>query len=425
MNSTGSMRSGAWWLLLFVAAVSVVFKVTVAGMGNNFDVESYELVSDSVLDGKIVYAATDRYNYGPVWAYVVSGIRFAQKRLFLNDNMGVFHMQVAALLAYVDVLIAVLLAKRFSAMAGFWFLLNPVSILITGYHSQLDNLAILVGLFAALALFDRAGKRGPGMATPLVVLGLSLATKHILVFFPFWLFFRREFSLKAKMAVLTIPLAVFALGFAPFILNEGSRAGIINNVFGYSMQNMAGFYPRLIGLVMSCRFFDTVFAWVPVLSGFKFVWFVSVVAAGYLLRNVEFRYSLPLYLVSMCVFSPNPADQYLAIPLVACAIFRRSPLVWAYTAMATIYLLTSPDNIACQEPFDAWAPRIAAAGVTYWRPFSMLFAFLVLQIVQEYRKKLHDGNVPAVELQQLECQPNTGTESDDGPTAEDGAGVSG
>jgi hypothetical protein len=48
------------------------------------------------------------------------------------------------------------------------------------------------------------------------------------------------------------------------------------------------------------------------------------------------------YPVALVVFSIAWAEQYLAIPLVTCAVFRASRATWLYVLAATSVLLMSP-----------------------------------------------------------------------------------
>ena len=56
-------------------AVAVLARVGLSQVGLNFDFESYEIVADIVRQGKTVYAETGRYNYGPLWFYVLAGLK--------------------------------------------------------------------------------------------------------------------------------------------------------------------------------------------------------------------------------------------------------------------------------------------------------------------------------------------------------------
>jgi hypothetical protein len=60
-------------LLAAAIVISVLAKLAVAAVGHNYDVDSYRILSTILEQGKSVCAHTDRYNYGPIWAWLVSG----------------------------------------------------------------------------------------------------------------------------------------------------------------------------------------------------------------------------------------------------------------------------------------------------------------------------------------------------------------
>jgi hypothetical protein len=380
--------------ILFTAAmVSLVLKMLLAAQGNNYDVDSFRVVGDLVLQGKTVYAETSRYNYGPVWAWILGVIRFTQFHAFGSNGLGLFHILIAGFLAYVDVLIGMLLAYNFSFAAGLVFLLNPVSFLITGYHSQFDNVAILPALGAALLLFkhpaDTSG-RMPLLAGAFL-LGLSLATKHILIFFPMWLFFRKEFGCGKRFVITAVPYIIFLIMFIPFIPDDAAFLGITDNVFSYSAAicDFPGFYRHLVALFVPIDRIERLFSSVPVFPGFKFVWLVTMLATGWLLRKTDCRHLILFYLLAVCVFSPQIADQYMAIPIAACAVFWRSWLAWGYMLLATLYLVFfSPDNVSSIPAIERIAHHVRFVNIERWYPFAILFVLLIVAAITSWRKNV-------------------------------------
>ena len=209
--------------LVFVAAaavIGIVARLLAAAQGHNYDVESYWIVSGIVEEGGNVYAETRRYNYGPAWFIVLGALR--QVAELFDDPFVALRYLVAALLTIVDLAIALMLGMRFGRLAAVLFLLHPLSILITGYHSQFDNLAIAVG-FAGVLLLERAERSettGPAgrwaWVAGVLVIGLSLIFKHLLVVLPLWLALRQR-SLARAAIVLIVPLAMLVASFLPFV----------------------------------------------------------------------------------------------------------------------------------------------------------------------------------------------------------------
>lgn len=133
-----------------VVTLGVILRVLVAFRDYNFDVESYRIVADLVAQGKNVYANTPRYNYGPIWFHILSYLD--RSPWFPSSAVWALRWKVTFFLTGVDLGIAILLLRWFGTLPAVLFFLNPISIIITGYHSQFDNLAVLIGLLSARLL---------------------------------------------------------------------------------------------------------------------------------------------------------------------------------------------------------------------------------------------------------------------------------
>ena len=125
------------------------------------------------------------------------------------------------------------------------------------------------------------------------------------------------------LAALTIPVAIFLAGFAPY-WEVGSR-GIIKNVFLYRSSGVSPFWDFL-GAPLA--------AIVP-----KFILFIATLAV----LSVVFRKCSPLesffiYCASMFLFTPSVYAHYLAIPVLFIAVYMNLPLAlfalsvsWSFT----------------------------------------------------------------------------------------------
>src|ERR1019366_374183 len=309
--------------LLFGAMLfSVLAKVLLANLGHNYDLESYRIVSDIQEQGQSVYASTNRYNYGPIWAWIVSGFGH-----LASADMGErMHMWIAAFLGMVDVLIAVVLLRACSLTAALVFVLSPVGLLISGYHSQFDNLAVLLGLLAWLLI--REGKPNPrAFLLSAVCLGLSLIVKHVLFLFPLWMVFWRPLGkLRDRILYALIDYGMFASAFLPWLFDPLSRAGILRSVLGYSSGLGFSWVGYIIDLFPHPEW-QLVSPWVPSItdtswiSAIKLVWMAVLAASGVILARKGVREFYLFYLLLLYASTPSLANQYEAIPLVACAVF--------------------------------------------------------------------------------------------------------
>lgn len=300
-----------------IILLGVTLRLLLPIRGFNYDIESWKIAADIMAHDGNVYGETGRYNYGPIWFYILH---------FVNQSFGgfgelvAFRWKVAVFLTGVDIAIFWFLLRTYGVWIAALFFLNPISIIITGYHSQLDSLAVLIALSAAAIIHK--WKSPLGLGAGLIVLGLSLSTKHILFFFPIWLAIKQK-TWIARLLALGLPYALFLLLFVPF-WQDGSD-GIMKNVFLYRSYNNAPFWH-----VFTPEFLYTSVP--PVL-----LFFSSLLILGFYWRKETVLNSLNYYLITVVIFSSAVANQYLVIPTPAIA----TQWNWGYglySAFSTIFL---------------------------------------------------------------------------------------
>jgi hypothetical protein len=249
-----------------------------------------------------------------------------------------FHVVVAAFLGITDVALAAILAVSYRYGAGIFFLCCPATILLTGYHSQFENFALLVGLAAWLLIRD-GSTTTTRLLLSAVLLGVSLVIKHLLFLFPLWVLFWPKLGKGWKrLAFSAIACGTFALSFLPWMFDPPSRMGIIHNVFEYRSE----FNLSLARLIVSIQPFATVSA---LTSSFLTLGWMSAVAVIGFVAARKHEDLFPLYLLSFFAFSPALRDQYLAIALLAGAIFYTNWPSWALAGTAVAALIVSPAEI--------------------------------------------------------------------------------
>jgi hypothetical protein len=299
-------------LFLWAALAGIALRLIISLKGNNWDLGSYEIVSSLVLKGKNVYAHTERYNYGPIWCYILALLRL--------PGFG-FPFFLSLFLSLVDVSIAYLFYRRGNFTASLFFIFSPASIIISGFHRQFDNLAILL-VFSAVFYAERKLSKSGGENLSVnetlvfsVILGISIITKHIFAFFPLWQFFRIK-GTRQKLIVLFIPAAMFLISFLPF-LPEGFE-GIKQNVFLYSSKDNAplyyAFFNRLADLVLPQLHLSA--RQLP-----KLLFFAAIIISGYLLRKRSLFEGFAFYTICIVLFSSAVACQYLVIPVLFTAVY--------------------------------------------------------------------------------------------------------
>lgn len=312
-----------------ILIIGLAARFWVSTFGHNFDFDSYRIVADLMAEGKNVYANTDRYNYGPVWFNVIHLLDVLAGR-----DPHVFRWLLISALSAADMGIFFVLLRKFGLAAAALFFLSPVSIFITGYHNQFDNLAILFGLWAVILFGDGPQKPlGRKQFFGLLLLGLSLMTKHLLFIFPLWLALKQK-GLVNKCIVFLIPCAVFVLGFVPYW--PGGGQGIRDNVFHYHSWDTHFFYsffvPGFLQQIISPQI----------------VWFFMLGLFALVCRKKNALESLLIYTVVLVAASPATNNQYLAIPVAFTAVFV-NVLTVGYTLAACYHFATDADGLHLLE----------------------------------------------------------------------------
>ena len=330
-------------------ALGAGLRLWASTLGGNYDIESFWLVAQLVEAGKHVYIETDRMPYAP-GAAALFALALQVERGLGFDGLASFHVVLAGLLTLADLAIALTLARAYGWAAAVAFALNPVSILITGYHTQIDTLAILFGLWSWRLLESPAAAVGWRAVVPAaLLLGLSLTTKHVFALFPLWVLAASSRPLAQRALYGAFAYTVFAAAFLPFVYHAAGLAAVREHVFAYR----GGFWyanALIVQLIPSGAWATRAFLAV-------------MVAAGVLVGRAAPRAAFCAYLVLLVALSPTIANQYLAIPLVACAVHWKNPLGWLYAGLATVALLGSPDNVGTLPPMRATAAHLRELGL--------------------------------------------------------------
>ncbi len=310
-------------LTIAVLGLGLFLRLLVAASGFTYDMESYEIVGRAVLEGKNVYAETTRYNYGPVWFFLV-GFLYKISLLF-EQSFFIFRYMVAFFLAVIDVALFFVLASLFSRRIAYLYYFNPLSILITGFYSQFDNVALLIGFIALGRMVKGMNVKKEADGVALLLLGLSLTVKHILFMFPFWLFLRQK-TWRNRLMVLTVPIGIFLASFLPY-MRDGFQ-GIVDNVFLYRSFDNAPFWHAVVPDALK-RFIDP-----------SVLFLTALVVGGWVARKWPLAITLPWYGILLVLFSPAVSEQYFVIVLPFIALFPNIFFV-AFTVVSTVFLIVT------------------------------------------------------------------------------------
>jgi hypothetical protein len=216
-------------------------------MGAGYDIDSYELVADSVLSGRDVYTYPETMNRHPYLPFQMYWMAMARWASSATQLPFVKIVRLAPILA--DSVLAALLytyARRTQSPAlalesGLLYALNPVSVFISAYHGQFDAIPLL---FLTLAIVSFLTSTTGSFAW----LGLGVLSKSwpILGFPAFW------WHLKSRRERIVLPLL---LGIVPLLATgfyglafSGSVNAVLAKAMGYDWGVGAWGYTYLFRL---------------------------------------------------------------------------------------------------------------------------------------------------------------------------------
>lgn len=348
-NNAGITHRYARRLLFAVLlAFGAALRLWVSTLGWNYDLESWALVAALVDKGENVYIHTFRLPYGPIWAYVTWLALRLQRALGLSDLRS-FHLLLAAFLSAIDVGIAVALARMRGYLPAILFTLCPVSILITGYHSQIDNFAILPALLSWYFL-ERHPERPAisDLIAAAVLMGLSLSIKHVFLFFPLWLLAWPSRRLLHRLLYACVAYTTFLAVFIPFASTPEGMDAVRRVVFGYRGFGWLGYalLPRLIadsGL------------WLKAFTA-------GMLISGLAISRFAPRQAFYVYPISLLILTAALTNQYLTIPVISFAVYWQSVAMWVYVVVSTFALFASAQEIGAVQRIQPLARALRERG---------------------------------------------------------------
>jgi hypothetical protein len=346
-QSSVSKPKLALMVAMVIFAGTAIRMILAAMMYGNFDMQSYEIVTGIVDKGGNVYAETSKYNYSPVWFMVL----LALKRIQLTMPGLPFHIIVKSFLCCVDLLtLGVLLfianiRKLPPVRTAIFFYLSPVSFLVTGYHGQFENFAmlmVLIGIFMYLRFSARPVLR----VVPLWLFATAgMIVKHN-VFYE--LIICLHSSVKrywVKIPLFVVSVVIFFSLFIPYW--DVGKKGIIDNVFGYGSG---------VGVYGVTSLF--------VLPQLKYVFIPAMFIFPLFLKSRDIIAQCLLGTLFFLTFTTGVSIQYLVLP-VALGALRPSKFLLFYTLVASFFVLGNLNNVFIPG-FNLFEWNIVWIGAICW-----------------------------------------------------------
>lgn len=335
-------------ILLLIVIVGILLRLILSiSFYGNKDMEFYERDAAIGLKGGNVYAETIYYNYSPVWFLILTAL----KKIQLQFPILPFHFVVRGFLTCVDLLtlwVLLLIAKHEKispVKTAVFFFLNPLSFIITGFHGQLENLAVLmifVGILLYLKLADKTSLR-------ILFLWIFATTGMIVKHNVFYeLIIILNYAIKRywlKILLFVISVVVFLSAFMPYW--SAGKQGIMNNVLFYS--SWAGDY-GIITLI-----------YCPQL---KYLFILGLFLFPLFLKGKDLIRQCLLGFLFFLTFATGIASQYFLLPI-AFGALRPSKGFMLYTLLASSFILGSPNYISIPG-FHLLKWNLVWIGAIYW-----------------------------------------------------------
>lgn len=370
-----------FWIIAIL--LGILLRYLVMLFGYNFDFESYCIVGDIAGHFRNVYAETARYNYAPVF-FCFQGSFYRLSELFGSNQILVYRILIVGLLTATDLGIA-FFAKRYSLKAAVIFFLNPVSILITGYHNQFDNMAVLAALISILYYNEESkiGKKDLGFV---LFMSLGLMIKHLLFVFPLFILLKKGLPIAKKALYAFAPPIIFLISFVPFVIgNSDALNGVVNNVFLYRSRNNAPLLSDLFNVFQ-----------IP--NTFKFVFFIlAMCGLAIFARKLQFDQCVFLYLMGLVVFSSAISNQYLAIPLVAICVLDTGFLKYLYMVVVSIFIVLNDNGLNVlrylQQTNSTWVVKCAETYNARGHWMAVWILLIVMLYVFVWKRYFHKKRI--------------------------------
>ncbi len=310
----------------------------------SFDMKSWQSIAKMLETSHRIYEDTDRYNFPPVWSWLLAGFHSIARR-------GIdFSSVVRLFLTIVDLCSAGLLfelARGEGSAVSPWnaaalFLANPVSIWVSAIQGQFDGFSMLF-LLAAVLLSVR-GNRGAAsrsIGTGLLLFA-SLSAKQVSALHPILWLRRPKGFVSAALA--------YGLTAALFLPYASQWRAIRDRVLLYrSVPRSYGFsefvlYDSRAGVIVSAMALAA-----------------GVVAAGILGNRRLPRACLLLFLV-LLFFAPGLGSQYLIWPLTFGALYA-GPRYFLFTGFSMLWILGSHFGVPGS---GRWMGHLLWLSVALW-----------------------------------------------------------
>jgi hypothetical protein len=398
-QSTAHQQTG---LILVLGAALLAFAVKCAWALNSFgtsDLFIFSTFAKQLAETGLAetYRNNSMFNHTPLTALLLRGLYAASKGDFAAFASG---FRIITALADLGSVAALLFVQRRTARPAWWvlalFAASPVSIMVSGFHGNVDPLMVLFLLSAVAMLVARR----PVLCGILFALACQVKIVPVLLaplFLGWWWQSDRQALVKFTGAAAVATLAGWAVALVQ------CPGAFLHNVFGYaSYWGTWGFTYWLhqtgadVFKSVSFKGLSDAQNWVS--FGLKSLMALGVLTLAWRRRKVggaEFFTSLTAAFAVLFVFAPGAGPQYLVwiAPFLAWSLPR-----WyvAVTLCSSVYMVAFYHSTAKYEfPWELSFPK--GGEIAVWGPWmNVAWGAFILLLATQARHWWHPA--PAVPL---------------------------
>lgn len=298
--------------------------------------------------GQNVYAASN-YTYPPLWLAILLGLDF------LSANFHIpFYIVIRFPAIIFDVFLALLIFAVFkkykkndkdSFIGALFFSLNPISILISGYHGQIDNIWIFLSL-VSWYIFEYFSKTVKNIIICAILLSFGVLLKVFPVLFVPLFVLKLKGKIKKTIftVIAVLPTALIMLWLLVKDFSNVSRA-FVNYAIEHDFWGISAIISFIHYHLLKGQPFDSIYR-LMITPQWERLGLYAVLIVVYTLlykQRKTFKISRAMFLLMLAVlvFTPFISVQWwvwlIPLGIVAQVSWRKIVL---YTIIITMVLLT-------------------------------------------------------------------------------------
>lgn len=358
-------------LFLFLAFIAISLRYYATLLGYTSDTETFLARGiDSINCWSNFLICPDAKNvrvyvpsaYG-IFSYYENGLIYLIANNFRTglEQVSVYEFQriYAIYLSLIDTVIAFILYKNFGKIPAFLYVIAPASFLISGLHTQLDNVALMYASLACIFYMKSYIK------TSIFLFSVSLSFKlNILVFLPILFLYplitRNNIISKHRISYTLVPIIAFGLYlsyiiptlFSSTLLNLDTTQGIvgagsalsigsliIEQTFHYSSFNHS--VTLLLMKHLDIEHFHIFFM--------IFFTYIFLLIVYFYKPDIDLVTVFGLYLILIYSFSPRLHEQYITWLIVGCFLLWKYKIFLIPNILASIVMLNTYSNVSISQ----------------------------------------------------------------------------